>query len=64
MSEPTPEPVPTQSADVEDENPAEDGADTHFTEEQGGLDPDAVSPTQDASKGEEKGTLHDTDTES
>lgn len=61
MTQPTPEPVPTQSADAEDENPAADGADTHFGEEQAGLANDNVSPTQDASKDEESDKLYDTD---
>lgn len=64
MTIPTPEPVPTQSANVEDENPAEDGADTHFGEEQAGLENDNVSPTQDASKDEQSDKLYDTDKDS
>lgn len=61
MTLPTPEPDPATSADAEDENPAVDGSDTHFSEEQAGLDHDDVSPTQDATKDEQKDKLYDTD---
>lgn len=67
MTEPTPAPAPNVNdiAPAEEENAPEGGADTtHFTEEQTGLDPDQVSPVQDASKDEETDKLHDTDTNS
>jgi len=67
MTLPTSAPVPdpNNTGPAEDENPPEGGHDTtHFTEEQQGTeDPETVSPTQDASKDEEKGALRDTDTE-
>jgi hypothetical protein len=57
----TPDPDNTQPAETESGNPGEGGHDTHFGEEQAGLDPDVVTPAQDATKDEEKGALHDTD---
>lgn len=66
MSEPTPEavPDPNNTSLAEDENPAEGGSDqTHYTEEQAGLDHDVVTPIQDASLDEQKhDTLPNTDT--
>ena len=63
MTIPTPASTPdvNNTVPAEDENPAEGGNDTHFTEEQAGLDPDNVSPTQDATKDEEADKLFNTD---
>lgn len=59
MPTPAPTPDPNDTAKAEDENPAFGGRDTHFSEEERA--PEDVSPTQDASKGEESGKLYDTD---
>lgn len=65
MTEPTPAPTPdvNDTAPAEDENPAEGGSDqTHYTEEQAGLDPDFVSPSQDAGDLPKDEPLENTDT--